>query len=151
MQSNAARAGLAVALVALAVVLFVVLRDDGSDGEAPRSAQTQGTTTSGGGGKPESGGRPETPPVPAIVVRDGAPVGGPTELDVTSGDVVRFTVSADEAGDVHVHGYEIERPVQPGKKVSIVFPAGIEGGYEIEFHSHTTGDIPIAELAVNPG
>jgi hypothetical protein len=144
--------GLGVLLVAAAVVLFIVLQDDESSDEpgttANQPAATAGDKGSNGGSKPE---KPKPPPIPEITVRNGAPVGGVQEIEVTSGDQVRFRVSSDEEGDVHVHGYEIERPVSAGKSVTVSFPADLQGGYEIELHSHTAGDIPIAELAVNPG
>ena len=31
------------------------------------------------------------------------------------------------------------------------FTADIDGKFEIEAHSHTAGDIPLAELTVQPG
>jgi hypothetical protein len=152
MQSNAARAGLAVVLVAVAVVLFIVLQDDESSDETATSPTGTSKTSGGGGSKGEGKpAKPAPPPIPEVVVRNGAPVGGVQEIEVTSGDQVRFKVSSDEDGDVHVHGYDIERPVQAGKPATVSFPGDLEGGYEIELHSHTRGDIPIAELVVSPG
>jgi hypothetical protein len=153
MQSNAARAGLGILLVAVAVVLFIVLQDNGSgDEESSGSPSATVETEQDGGSKGDADMKtPSPPPIPEIVVRNGAPVGGVQEIDATSGDEVRFRVLSDEDGDVHMHGYEIERPVSAGKAVTVSFRADLEGGYEIELHSHTLGDIPIAELAVSPG
>ena len=150
MQSNGARVGLAALLVAAAVVLFIVLQDDDSGDESSGTA-SQPTATTGGGGGANEGGKAQKPAIPSIVVKNGAPVGGVEKIDVTSGDQVRFRVTSDEPGEVHVHGYDIEKPIQPGKPVALTFPADIQGGYEIELHGEESGEFQIADLAVNPG
>jgi hypothetical protein len=148
MRSNATLAGLAVLLVALAVALFVVLQDGGSDGDTDdvRDRGGAGTGPSDPGGSP-----PAPPPVPEITVREGSPVGGVGELEVESGETVRFRVRSDEDAELHVHGYEIDRELRAGKPLTVSFPADLQGGYEIELHSHVHGDIPIASLTVSPG
>ncbi len=145
MQSNAARAALAVVLVAVAVVLFVVLQDDGSsdssDSETTSTAaQTTGTVE-------------EQPAVEVIEVSGGAPVGGVAKLMATKGERVRFTVASDQAGDVHVHGYEIEKPVAAGGETTVSFAADLDGVYEIEVHfaSGEPHEAQIGELTVSPG
>ena len=150
MTSNAARAALAIALVVAAVVLFVVLKDDGGD-DSTTAGNGAATTTTGGAGNGGQSEKPQPPPPPAVVVRDGAPVGGVAEIDATSGGQVRFTVRSDEPGQVHVHGYDIERPVQAGRPLEFSFPADLEGGYEIELHGEQSGEFQIADLTVSPG
>ena len=137
MQSNAARLGVLAAVVAAVVVLFIVLSggDSSNDGG--------GSTTNAGGGAP----------APTVIrVKDGAPEGGIAGINVTKGDTVSLKVFP-EAGDeeVHVHGYEIEKPVKGTKPVSLSFPADIEGGFEIEVHTAGGGAFQIADLTVQPG
>jgi hypothetical protein len=143
MQSNAARAALAVFLVAVAVVLFVVLKDDGSSDsdEATSTAQATETTTA-----------PAEPAVERIEVSGGAPAGGVAELAADKGDRVRFEVASDQAGDVHVHGYDIERPVEAGGETTVSFTANLDGVYEIEVHfpSGEPHEAQIGELTVSP-
>ena len=87
------------------------------------------------------------PKVPTIVVEGGQPAGGVAELQYSSGDLIRFDVESDVAEEVHVHGYDISKDVEPGKVVSFGFPAEIEGGFEVELEGTQT---QIAELTVEP-
>jgi hypothetical protein len=141
MQSNLVRLFLAAAAVAVAVVLFVVLSDDDEDSSTAPAVTTQSDT--GGGGKPEA-------KIPTIEVEGGQPVNGVEELEYAVGDRVQVKVTSDLAGDVDVHGYEIEEPVEAGGSVTLDFPAEIEGVFEMELHRHE-GEAQIAELTVNPG
>lgn len=146
MQSTTARVTLAVALVAIAAVLFVVLRDDGGgeDGKATTADQTR--PQAGG----EGGGQQATPQsrVPVIVVRGGEPVGGVQELGFTKGDVIRFSVRSDVADEVHFHGYDVSKEVKAGGGASFAVPAEIDGVFEVELEELAE---PIAEITVNPG
>ncbi|MEK6277768.1 MAG: hypothetical protein AABM29_07140 [Actinomycetota bacterium] len=152
MQSNRARAVVGVLLVAATVVLFVVLSGGDDDGDSEGRKQATTATED----KPrieidqvlEKGNGPA--PVPTIAVKGGEPVGGVRDLSFASGDQVRFRVTSDIEGEVHVHGYEIEKPVTAGGSVEFDFPAGLEGGFEVELH-HGGGETQIAELQVQPG
>jgi hypothetical protein len=149
MQSKRAKAVLGVALVAAAVVLFVLLSGGDDDGDSDSGPQLT-TASEGKPGKPKTG-KPKPPTLQTIAVAKGAkPAGGVQELDFTSGERVRFRVTSDEKGEVHVHGYEITKPVKAGGSVSFDFHADLEGGYEVELH-HAGGETPIAELTVQPG
>jgi hypothetical protein len=144
MQSRAISAVVVVALVAAAVVLFVVLSDDDGDSDQAASGTTTTATTTT---TKEQQAKPK-PEVTTIVVNGGEPVGGVQELAYTSGDEVRFDVQSDVAEEVHVHGYDILKEVEPGKPVSFEFPADIEGGFEVELEG---AHVQIAELTVEPG
>jgi hypothetical protein len=133
MQSTAARAGVAVAGVAAAVALFVVLSGDEDEGG------TAGTTATA-----------TTPVVEKIVVRDGDPVGGVRELRFRKGERIQFTVQSDRGEAVHVHGYDLEKPVPGGGgPVPFDFAARLDGVFEVELHDHE-GDTQIAEITVEP-
>jgi hypothetical protein len=129
MQSNRVRVGVGVLLVALAVILLIVLSGDDSNDD---------TTT------------PAASAVKTIALKDGEPVGGIQQITVDSGERVRFRVTSNIEGEVHVHGYDYERPIKAGGSVSFDFPAKLEGGYEIELH-HGGGENEIAQLEVQPG
>jgi hypothetical protein len=104
-----------------------------------------GASASRPGDNPESasmGGK-----VPAVVIRDGAPVGGIQELEYDAGDQIRFEVRSDVADEVHVHGYDLMEEVPAGGTVSFDFPAEIEGIFEVELEGRRE---QIAELRVNP-
>jgi len=84
------------------------------------------------------------------VDKNGDPVGGVKKLTYNKGDQVQLEVRlAAPEEEVHVHGYEIEKPAEHSP-VSFSFPANLDGVFEVEVHKldHTEG--PIAELHVNP-
>lgn len=134
----------------LAVALVALTGCGSSDDEAsPTTAEattTETTTT-------ETTTTDATPPPPApvairIAVRDGRPVGGIARPSVEQGDRVVLVVSADVSGSAHVHGYDLERPVRPGRPARIGFRATIPGRFEIELHAHP--ELQIGELTVRP-
>jgi hypothetical protein len=147
-MSDRMRIGAGVAVVAVAVVLFIVL--SGGDDDSSDGGGTTTTTKQVGNGSTQPAPAP-APAIPVIRLRDGEPVGGPADVEATSGDRVRFRVVSDTEGDVHVHGYDIEKSVKAGGSVTFDFPADLEGGYEIELHQHDAGESPIGELKVQPG
>jgi hypothetical protein len=124
MQSNRARIGIGVALIAVVVVLFVVLGGGGSE-------NAKNVTTGD----------------PTIVIKNGKPVGGIRQLTYNKGDQIRFHVKSDVADEVHVHGYDLMKDVKAGGEVSFDFPATIEGGFEAELESRKE---QIIALTVNP-
>jgi hypothetical protein len=139
---------LGIGLVAAAVVLLVVLKDDGGDD----GGDGVSTTVARPAGQPPGVQPKDTaPPEPAVttIVLDesGKPLGGVAEISVDAGDDVRFRVSSPIADEVHVHGYDIEKEVPAGGTATLDFPADIEGLFEVELHH---GEEQIAELRVNP-
>ena len=152
MRSNTARAVAGLVVVALAIVLFIVFQggDDEVGTPLPQgTAQQPGDPQDGEVGPAET--TPPFEPVKYTVrVRDGALVGEVAEIDVTTGETVAFQVVSDEPADIHVHGYEIEKTLEPNKPVLISFGADIEGSFEAEIHGETF-EFPIAEINVSPG
>lgn len=124
MSSNTMRIVAGIAVVAVAVVLLIVLRN-GDSGES-------GTVTKG---------------VPTIVVKNGKPAGGIRRLTYNEGERVRFEVDSDVSDEVHVHGYDIMKDVKAGGSISFDFPATIEGVFEAELENRKE---QILELRVNP-
>lgn len=58
----------------------------------------------------------------------------PPLLQAKSGDMVTITISADETGQFHIHGYDEIADLVPGEEQTLVFEANLEGRYEVEFH-----------------
>ena len=93
--------------------------------------------------------------MPLIVAACGG--GGPEELDISvkveqeqlrpetlrvkQGDMVTLKIEADEAGEFHLHGYDIEEDVSPEQLVDLYFVADATGRFRITFHAEeaTTG------------
>jgi FtsP/CotA-like multicopper oxidase with cupredoxin domain len=146
MQSRTLSLALAGAAVAVAVVLFILL-SDGGDSDSGTAANRKPA----GNGKP-AGNR--EPAATSISFKDGAPVGGVRDIEVTSGDPVRITVTPDVPALVHVHGYELEKEMKAGETAKLDFPAQIEGEFEVEVHELVNGEeqegIHVATLTVTP-
>jgi FtsP/CotA-like multicopper oxidase with cupredoxin domain len=147
------RIGLLVAAVVVAAVAIVVAVASGGDDSGDQAAETTQTT---GQGQSQTGTEQpteSTPTVHRIQIRDGKVVGGTAAIKVTKGDKVTIVVSANAPDDVHLHGYDIEKPVEPGKPATFRFTADIEGIFEIESHkAEDEGRDPLlGKLTVEPG
>ena len=134
---------MAAALVTV-VAAFVVLRpgDEGST-TTTTDASTQATTpqaTTTEAAKPR-------PKVATIRISGGEPVDGVRKLTFKEGGTIRFRVTDEAEDEVHLHGYDVEKPVGPGKAASFSVPATITGRFEVELHDSAT---PIAEVTVEP-
>ncbi len=156
-MSRNQRIALVLAAVLVAVVAFVVVSPGGDDdGDSEQAAQT---TTSEGSGEDttptEERVIPAVPPDPApqrIRITGGEVAGGPKTITVEKGDRVRIVVSADAPDDIHLHGYDIEKQVAPGRPARFRFKADAEGAFEIESHlAEDAGKDPlVARLVVGP-
>ncbi|HMI82024.1 MAG TPA: hypothetical protein VK480_09585 [Solirubrobacterales bacterium] len=116
-----------VALVVVAVVLLIVLSNDGGDSSTGTDA-----------GK-----------VPTIVVdQEGHPVGGVQELVYGKGERIHFKVEVPFEEEIHLHGYDVAKEIpQGGGIVTYDLPAEIEGEFEAELEDR--GE-QIVELTVEP-
>jgi hypothetical protein len=127
MQSRAARFGLLGVVIVAAVVVFIVLQSNNSDDSSDTSKGVQ-----------------------VITVNNGEPVGGVKTLTYNKGDQVELEVKLNKpAEEIHVHGYEIEKPAEHSP-VSLSFPARLDGVFEVEVHNLDKTEAQIAELHVNP-
>src|SRR4051794_38842878 len=111
-----------VAVVVIAVVLFIVLKpsDDNSN---------------------------DNNSIPNVTVKHGKPAGRVKDLTFNKGDTVQFKVVSDVSDEVHVHGYDFHKDVAPGHPITFKFPAKIDGEFVVELESR--GE-QIASLKVNP-
>jgi hypothetical protein len=139
-----------VALVVVAVVLFLVLKGGGEDEDklpvTGGAASTTGNSDKPKSGVAEPGGKGDA--IPTIVIdQGGKPVGGVADLTYRHGEEVRFKVRSAVADEIHVHGYDLMEDVEAGGTVSFEFPAEIEGVFEAELEGR--GE-PIVELKVEP-
>ena len=141
MNSNAMRVIAGIGVIAVAIVLLIVLKDDGKS--ASEKVDTAATTTT----SPGNNGKPSKPSIPTVVIKNGKPVGGITELTYNEGDQIRFKVDSDVSDEIHVHGYELMKDVEAGGSVSFDFPATIEGVFEAELEGRKE---QIIEFTVNP-
>jgi hypothetical protein len=82
-----------------------------------------------------------------IVVEQAQPKGGIKTYTVKKGDRVAIVVRTDLGEAVHLHGYDIEKPVKAGRPTRIVFSATTPGRFVIELHNM---DTVLGNLQVEP-
>jgi|SRR6188768_1242895 len=143
MNSNTTRVVAGIVIVVVAVVLFAVLRDDGESA----SEKADKTSEPAGKSAAKNGSTDKGAEITTIVIKNGKPVGGVTDLTYNEGEQVRFKVDSDVSDEVHMHGYDIMKDVEAGGSVTFDFPATIEGIFEAELEDR--GE-QILELTVNP-
>jgi hypothetical protein len=131
------------AAVIVAAGLFIVLRPDNGNDNASGNTTTTGTTTSS---STTTSTTPPAPPPPTnvrIVVRGGEPVGGIRNVTVSKGRQVVLIVNSDVADEVHLHGYNLKRDVEPGTPSRLPFRATINGTVEVELEQR---GVPLARI-----
>ena len=82
-----------------------------------------------------------------LVVESGRPRGGIARPTVAKGGKVVVVVRTDAGEEVHLHGYDVEKPVTPGTPVRIPFTADLPGRFELELHHP---DALLAVIEVKP-
>jgi hypothetical protein len=133
MSRNARILTLTAAALALAISGFLLLRPKDDTGSSTGASTPTATTG--------------VPAPHSIALKGGRPVGGMADIQVNKSDIVRLDITSDDAETIHVHGYDLETQVAPGRPAHLRFVAKIDGRFEIE--SHTT-ETQIGELTVNP-
>jgi plastocyanin len=128
-MSQRNRALAALGAVVVLVMAFVLLRpgdDNTTNNEAAATVAATTTTTPSASARttstaaptPAARPRPKVTTVRAVGLK---PVGGIKSIKVNKGDTVRFAVTSDQPANVHLHGYDVEKPVAPGKPARYVF------------------------------
>jgi len=82
-----------------------------------------------------------------IRVEGGRPVGGMQRLSAKQGDRITLHLRSDVVDVVHLHGYNITRPVAPGAPAELRFVAETVGRFEFELDK---SGVPIGDLSVLP-
>jgi hypothetical protein len=151
--SGGARWAIAVAAVVVLIVAFLALRggsgDESDEASTPPAATQPGQLQQQTPTPQQATTQAEAPPAPTplIRVRGGKPVGGVEKLRVHKGERLRFAVVSDAPGEVHLHGYDVEKELTPGKRVTFDVKATIEGRFEVELHGT---DAQLAQVDVTP-
>ena len=151
------RIAIVLAIGASAVGLAGCGGDDGDVAETTEpavttTAPTETETTTETQTETETSPVETTPAAPkpttvAIRVVGGVPQGGIARPKVKKGDRVVIVIRSDAGESVHVHGYDVERTITPGKPVRLPLKATIPGRFEVEMHHP---DAVLAVLTVNP-
>ena len=139
-------AGIAVAILILAVVLLS--GGDDSNDEKPAAQATATATATATAGETTAPEATETP-TPKPTVDPGPLLTGDSvvKIEVNKGDTVRFRVRSPQDDEVHVHGYDLKKDLTANQTASMSFKATIDGIFVIEFEEQGK---QIASLRVNP-
>lgn len=130
----------------IAVLAVVLIGGDKDESDTPTTSQTTPTPT------PDEPDPDDTPtPTPTATPTPEPPPllegGKVTKLRFTEGDTVTFRVVSDVPEEVHVHGYDIAKDLEPGKVATMSFKGDITGIFEIEYEH--AGE-QIGQLRVDP-
>src|SRR3990170_1781349 len=71
----------------------------------------------------------------------------PEEVSVREGDRVTVSFTADNPVEIHVHGYDLEREIEPGEATELSFEADLTGRFPMENHETET---ELGVLVVEP-
>ena len=61
-----------------------------------------------------------------------------SDLKIDRGDTVILNFTADEPGEIHLHGYDLTVGVSPNRVSSLTFPADTAGAFGINFHVYAS-------------
>jgi len=147
---------IAVMLAAVAASVVALAGCGGDDGmddvtttETVATATTDTTTETGPAETTPT--TPTTPVAQAKVVTirvvGGQPEGGIQRPTIEQGEKVVLVVSSDSGEAMHLHGYNLEKEIVPGKPVRLPFTANIAGRFELELHPT---DTLLAVIEVKP-
>ncbi|WP_329484740.1 cupredoxin domain-containing protein [Kribbella sp. NBC_01484] len=81
-----------------------------------------------------------------VTVANGKVTPSGATIKAKAGQTVLVTAVSDAADEVHIHGYDKELPLTPGKPASVKFTADMKGTFEIE--THESGKL-VAKLVVS--
>ena len=118
--------------VAVLLLLAACASGSKSASTADSSTITGGSTNAGiASGEPN----PASPVVEVNVsVRDGKVAPKPHRVDVTQGATVRLQVTSDVDDVLHVHGFDVEEPLEAGHTTTVELTADQPGVFEVETH-----------------
>ena len=139
--------GIAAVIAVVAIVVLTTGDGSGESAQDPASTSAQQTATPTA---TESAGEAMSTPTPTPTPKPKPPLlqaGKVTELRFTEGETARFRVRHDAAEEVHIHGYNIAKDLEPNQTITVSFPATITGIFEIELEH--SGE-QIGELRVDP-
>lgn len=93
-------------------------------------------------------GRPDPAKEPVTVtvaVTDGTVTPKPSRVKIPLGSTVELQVTSDVDDELHVHGFEAEKPLEAGVTTTVELQATEPGLYEVETHE---SDLELLQLEV---
>jgi cytoskeletal protein RodZ len=145
----------ALVLAVLVVPLAAGCGSSSSSSSAPGASTTGSSSAAASSSAPSpTGSSASASPGPTLApvaitatVKDGTVTPAAKQYDVPLGSPVHIEITSDVKGEIHVHGYEIEKEIeQDGGSVSIDFVADTAGIFEVESHE---SDLLLFKLSVS--
>ena len=121
-------------LLAIALSIGLVACGSSSYKNSSSATTVSGTATTAEADKPTP---TSAPPVPAAVTNGKATIDvkvGTDDFTTTKGTSVTINLTATDAEDYHLHGYDIEQKADPGKTSTFEFTADQTGQFDLESH-----------------
>ncbi|TDD58389.1 hypothetical protein E1263_19410 [Kribbella antibiotica] len=160
MRSTIARGTATALLPALAVFVLAACGNETASGGSPSTPTTAPTTATSDvppntptPGKPNSGPSNTADPsgdqadvTIAITVANGKVNPSGATIKVKAGQTVLVTAVSDADEELHIHGYDKELELTPGKPAQVKFTADMKGTFEVE--THKSGKL-VAKLVVS--
>ncbi len=120
------------ALVALTVGLSGCAGTAAPAEPSPSASSAAAGTTSSSAAPSAAGQRIE------VQVAGGQVSGDTGRVPVAVGTHVTLVITSDVADEAHLHGYDVESELAPGKPAELTFDATIPGVFEVELHEAGT-------------
>lgn len=115
-----------------------------SVGELERSVRTKLLSQATGGGSASGQADPNSVTVEVQVV-GARPKGGIVRPTVRKGQRVTIVVRSDTADELHLHGYDVSKPIAAGGVARLTFTASLQGRFELELEDR---GIQLADITV---
>jgi hypothetical protein len=80
-----------------------------------------------------------------LVIKGGQLVSGPKVIRLKRDDQVKLVVVTDRADELHLHGYNLEQKVAPGRPATLEFAAKRTGRFALELHKSGT-EVSVLEI-----
>lgn len=142
----------AVGLLLLVGLFWLLKPDSGSTpvAEAPPALTAQVAEATAAAPGAESS--PVAEPAPQkleLQIAGGKLVAEARSYSLRQGEEVELQLLSDRAGELHLHGYDLEAKVQAGQPALLRFRADHAGRFEMELHSKA-GHVELGALEVQP-
>jgi plastocyanin len=161
MRSTFSRGTALALLPALGMLVLAGCGDDSGSDSSPSNPPSSAPTTAPTetpGGTPASTPNTKSPSNTAdpsgeqadvtvnVTVANGKVNPSGSSIKVKAGQTVLITAVSDTDEELHIHGYDKELELAPGKPASVKFTANMKGTFEVE--THKSGKL-VAKLVVS--
>ena len=103
--------------------------DSGTAGASPSESMSRSTPTSG-----SASAETETTVEITVAVSDGKVTPKPRRVEVPLGSQIHLQVTSDVDDELHVHGFDVEEPLEAGRTTTVKLTADQQGVFEVETH-----------------